>query len=62
MNYEKLEAMIKEEEELRNDLELARGKVPYFMDDNEDVFHQGVGMNPNPLKPYKKKWIFPFIH
>ena len=39
-NYKKLEAMIKEEEELRKDLTLARDKVPYFHDDNEDVFHQ----------------------
>ena len=62
-NYKKLEAMIKEEKELRNDLELAWGKVPYFTDDNVDVFHQGVGVNPNPSKkPYKNEWDFPFIH
>ena len=49
--------MIKEEEELRNDLTLAREKVPYFHDDNEDVFHQGIGVNPNPSEQYKNEWV-----
>ena len=52
--------MIKEEENLRNDLKLAMEKTPYFKDDNEDVFHQGIGVNPNPSKQYKREWVSPF--
>jgi len=61
-NYKKLEEMIKEEENLRNDLKLALLKTPYFNADNEDVFHQGFGDNPNPSKQYKNEWDFPFVH
>ena len=52
--------MIKEEENLRNDLKLAMEKTPYFKDDNEDVFHQGIGVNPNPSKQYRNEWVSPF--
>ena len=52
--------MIKEEENLRNDLKLALLKTPYFNADNEDVFHQGFGDNPNPSKQYKNEWVSPF--
>ena len=52
--------MIKEEEELRNDLKLAMEKTPYFKDGKEDVFQQGIGVNPNPSKQYKNEWVSPF--
>jgi hypothetical protein len=53
--------MIKEEEELRNYLKLAMDKAPYFKDD-QDVFHQGIGVNPNPSKQYKNEWVSPFAY